>query len=160
MPCRASADVHPNSPALGWRPVVRGSVQPYAWLTYAEAHTRVAHIGAALTSLKASQGGAVGIYATNCPEWMLTMKGIDYCGGLCVPLYDTFGPDAVKFIIEHSGVKVVFCASDKLETLCEVLPKVAGQLSQVVVWSSGAGPPAEEAIKSVRSRRLCTFAYA
>ena len=127
-------------------------MQPYAWLTYAEAHTRIAHIGAALTSLKASQGGAVGIYATNCPEWMLTMKGIDYCGGLCVPLYDTFGPDAVKFIIEHSGVKVVFCASDKLETLCEVLPKVAGQLSQVVVWSSGAGPPAEEAIKSVRTR--------
>ena len=135
---------------------MRGSVQPYAWMTYAEAQTRVSHIGAALKSLKVAPGDTVGIYATNSPEWMLAMKGCDYSGACCVPLYDTFGPDAVKFIIEHSDVKVVFCASDKFETLSKVLNKVSNQLSQVVVWSSSAGPSAEDVVTSVRLQPLCS----
>jgi AMP-binding enzyme len=49
-------------------------VQPYAWLTYGEAHAKVASLGAALKSLGAAEGGAVGIYGVNSPEWMLAMK--------------------------------------------------------------------------------------
>jgi long-subunit acyl-CoA synthetase (AMP-forming) len=82
------------------------------------------------------------------------LQGCDYCGAKCVPLYDTFGPDAVKFIIEHSGVKVIFCASDKLETLCEVLPKVSDQVVQVVVYAATSGPPAEDAVQLVRCHAI------
>lgn len=68
----------------------------------------------------------------------------------CVPLYDTFGPDAVRFIIQHSGAKVLFCSADKLETLCEVLPHVKDQVGQVVVWQGMSGESAEAAVQMVR----------
>jgi long-subunit acyl-CoA synthetase (AMP-forming) len=101
-------------------------------------------------SLGVKKGGAVGVYATNSPEWMLALKGIDFCGAQCVPLYDTFGPDAVKFIIKHSGLTVLCTSSDNLKALEPVLPEVADQLVQVIVWSSPSGTPAEEAVKAVR----------
>ena len=120
--------------------------------------SKVAALGAALKSVNVLEGGAVGMYGTNSAEWMLAMKACDYCGAKCVPLYDTFGPEAVKFIIDHSGLTVIFCASDKLETLCEVLPKVSKQVVQVAVWTSGAGATAEEAVNSVSSHRLLACA--
>lgn len=129
-----------------------GSSQPYAWITYAEARARIAKVAAALKQIGVARGGAVGIYATNCPEWMLAMKAIDYCGAKCVPLYDTFGPDAVNFIIKHSGLTAVFASADKLDALAEALKGTDGQVSQVVVWTGPGGSTAEEASKSVWPR--------
>lgn len=51
-----------------------------------------------------------------------------------MPLYDTFGADAVKFIIEHSGAKIVLVNSGNLAALASVLPALKQQLVQVVVW--------------------------
>lgn len=124
-------------------------------MTYAEAYKQASHIGAALASLNASQGASVGIYATNSPEWMLAMKAADFCGARTVPLYDTFGPDAVKFIVKHSDAKVVFVGSDKFETFCEALPELKGQLTQVVVWGTAHGLSAEDVVKSVRACASC-----
>lgn len=43
----------------------------------------------------------VGIYAQNCPEWILTEQGL-YCQSMViVPLYDTLGPEACNFIINQ-----------------------------------------------------------
>ena len=137
-------------PALGWRPNVNGGAQPYAWMTYSEAHKKVCNAGAAFRNLGVKKGGAVGIYSPNCSEWMLAMKGVDFCGARCVPLYDTFGPDAVKFIIEHSGLTVVCVSAAKLDELAKALPAVADQVVQVIVWDSAEGKSAEDAVKSVR----------
>ena len=48
-----------------------------------------------------------------------------------VPLYDTFGAEAVEFIIKHSHVSIIFCSSSKLAALAEVLPEVKQQVVQV-----------------------------
>jgi long-chain acyl-CoA synthetase len=79
------------------------------------------------------------------------MKAIDWCGALCVPLYDTFGPDAVQFIVQHSDATVIFVASNKLGALEAVLPHVKGQIIQVVVWSSTHGAPIEPKLIQVPS---------
>jgi long-chain acyl-CoA synthetase len=128
---------------------VNGNAQPYAWMTYAEAVKRASNAGSAFMSLGVKKGGAVGVYSSNCPEWMLALKAIDFCGAQCVPLYDTFGPDAVKFIIRHSGLTVLCTASDNLKALLPILPDLADQLVQVIVWSSSSGNTAEEAVSSV-----------
>lgn len=113
-------------------------------MTYADLDAHVTHVGSALRSVSVTSADAVGVYSANCPEWMIAMKSVDRCGAKCVPLYDTFGPDAVKFIIQHSGIKVIFVATDKLKDLVQVLPTVKDQLTQVVVWSSKAGAPLDE----------------
>ena len=48
-----------------------------------------------------------------------------------VPLYDTFGAEAVEFIIKHSNINIIYCSSSKLAALAEVLPKVKQQVVQV-----------------------------
>lgn len=68
-----------------------------------------------------------------------------------VPLYDTFGAEAVEFIIKHSNIAIIFCSSSKLAALAEVLPKVKDQVVQVVVWSSLPGVPVSEDIVDVCS---------
>jgi hypothetical protein len=66
-----------------------------------------------------------------------------------VPLYDTFGAEAVEFIIKHSNIEIIFCSSSKLMALTQVLPKVKEHVSQVVVWSSLPGVPVEQKLLEV-----------
>lgn len=59
----------------------------------------------------------VGIYSINRVEWTYTDMALveyGYCG---VPLYDTLGPDAVKHIIQQTGMATVCCSADKVAKL-------------------------------------------
>jgi acyl-CoA synthetase (AMP-forming)/AMP-acid ligase II len=49
-------------------------------MTYAEMDAKVTAVGSALVGAGVAKGGAVGVYAANSPEWMITMKGIDRLG--------------------------------------------------------------------------------
>ena len=42
---------------------------------------------------------------------------------ISVPLYDTLGPDAVKYICSHAELTVVACSIDVLDTLLQCLPE-------------------------------------
>ena len=42
---------------------------------------------------------------------------------ISVPLYDTLGPDAVKYICSHAELTVVACSIDVLDTLLLCLPE-------------------------------------
>lgn len=89
-----------NGPCLGYR---EGPGKPYQWLHYNEALLRAKNFGAGLVSLGLIPGPDtfVGIYAQNCPEWILTEQGL-YCQSMViVPLYDTLGPEACNFIINQ-----------------------------------------------------------
>eukprot|EP00892_Ulva_mutabilis_P009905 jgi/Ulvmu1/7287/UM035_0075.1 len=134
-----TVNAHAEYPCLGWRPVQNGQAQDYSFMSYGEVHKTVSSVGSALKAVGVQRGSAVGVYAVNSPEWMMTMKAADFCGGMTVPLYDTFGADAVEYIIKHSGLKVIFVSTDKLSTIAKVLPAIKDQITQVVVWSSTPG---------------------
>lgn len=57
-----------------------GKAQEFEWMTYSEMDKKVAAVGSALAGMGVQKGGAVGIYASNSPEWMISMKGIDRLG--------------------------------------------------------------------------------
>lgn len=48
------------------------------------------------------RGGFVGIFAKNRPEWVLTDLACASYSFVSVPLYETFGPEAVPFILKQS----------------------------------------------------------
>ena len=85
---------------LGYRD---GVGKPYQWITYNVALLRAQNFGAGLVEcgLSPGQNTFVGIYATNCPEWILTEQGIYHFSMIIVPLYDTLGPDACAYIINQ-----------------------------------------------------------
>lgn len=56
----------------------------------------------------------VGIYSLNRPEWTIT-EYAGYAHSLVnVSLYDTLGPDAVEFIVNHANIQIIFASIDKV----------------------------------------------
>ncbi|XVE73478.1 hypothetical protein DITRI_Ditri11bG0121100 [Diplodiscus trichospermus] len=113
----SSAQKHPGNRMLGWRKIVDGKVGPYIWKTYKEAYEEILHIGSALRASGAEPGCRVGIYGGNCPEWIMAMEACGAHSLICVPLYDTLGPGAVNFIMDHAEVDFVFVQDIKVKEL-------------------------------------------
>lgn len=141
---KSSVFKYAENPALGWRTIIDGEAQDYEFLKYRELDEAVSVAGSAMkATVNCGKGTSIGVYAANSTEWMITMKAVDYCGAMTVPLYETFGAEAVEYIIKHSGISLIFCSSSKLASLAKVLPKVKDQVVQVVVWSSLPGVPVD-----------------
>lgn len=95
----------------------------YKWITYDRANTKAVAIGAGLVSLGVQPQQAVGIFALNRAEWVLTALGCYSQKLRVVALYDTLGDSAVEFIVNHAELSVV-CVS------METLPKILGSLDK------------------------------
>ena len=50
----------------------------------------------------------------NCADWMLVDAACHAYGMVSVPLYDTLGPDAVRYIASHAELACVACSAEVL----------------------------------------------
>ena len=89
---------------LGWRANHRA---PYQWCTYQEVIKRATNFGSGLISMGLTPGShtMVGIYAPNCPEWVVAEQGVYSYSMILVPLYDSLGPDARSFVISQCEMR-------------------------------------------------------
>nr|CAN64021.1 hypothetical protein VITISV_005263 [Vitis vinifera] len=71
---RISSEKYPGNRMLGWREFVGGKLGPYKWKTYREVYEEILHIGSALQASGAQPGSRVGIYGSNCPQWIVAME--------------------------------------------------------------------------------------
>uniref|UniRef100_A0A7N9AVB7 Long-chain-fatty-acid--CoA ligase n=1 Tax=Mastacembelus armatus TaxID=205130 RepID=A0A7N9AVB7_9TELE len=55
----------------------------------------------------------IGVFAQNRPEWIISELACYTYSMVVVPLYDTLGPDAIRFIINTAEITTVIC--DKVE---------------------------------------------
>lgn len=67
------------------------------------------------------RGDHVGIYGKNCAGWVGAELAVSCIGAVVVPLYGSLGVGSVKYVVEHSEVKVVFCEDKVLGNLCEAV---------------------------------------
>jgi long-chain acyl-CoA synthetase len=90
-----------NGPCLGWR---NATTKEYEWMSYKETMLRYQNFGSGLVALGLKPGAdtLVGVYSQNNPEWVLSEYGLYTNSMVVVPLYDTLGPDASRFIIYQS----------------------------------------------------------
>ncbi|XP_022757814.1 long chain acyl-CoA synthetase 1-like isoform X2 [Durio zibethinus] len=132
----SSVQKHPGNRMLGWRRIVDGKVGPYIWKTYNEVYDEILHIGSALRASGAEPGCRVGIYGANCPQWIMAMEACSAHSLVCVPLYDTLGPGAVNFIIDHAEVDFVFVQDIKVKELLNPNCKSTQRLKAMVCFTS------------------------
>ena len=59
--------------------------------------------------------------AVNTPDWCLVDAACHAYSMISVPLYDTLGPDTVKYICNHAELAAVACSLDVLGKMLEVL---------------------------------------
>uniref|UniRef100_A0A8C5H0Y1 Arachidonate--CoA ligase n=1 Tax=Gouania willdenowi TaxID=441366 RepID=A0A8C5H0Y1_GOUWI len=75
--------------------------QPYKWISYKEVTMRAEHLGSGLLhqGCLPTPNQFIGVFAQNRPEWIISELACYTYSMVVVPLYDTLGPDAIRFII-------------------------------------------------------------
>ncbi|XP_077241699.1 long chain acyl-CoA synthetase 6, peroxisomal-like [Tasmannia lanceolata] len=118
---------------LGTRNRVDGTVGEYKWMTYGEAGKARSAIGSGLIYHGIPKGACIGLYFINRPEWMIVDHACSAYSFISVPLYDTLGPDAVKYVVNHASVQAIFCEPQTLNTLLSFLAEIPSVHLVVVV---------------------------
>ncbi|KAJ7954907.1 Long-Chain Acyl-CoA Synthetase [Quillaja saponaria] len=119
-----SVDTFRDYKYLGTRIRIDGTVGEYKWMTYGEAGTARSSIGSGLLYHGIPKGACVGLYFINRPEWIIVEHACSSYSYISVPLYDTLGPDAVRYIANHAVVQVIFCVPQTLNSLLSFLSDI------------------------------------
>jgi long-chain acyl-CoA synthetase len=129
---------NPNGAMLGRRDkTIDAHGQPswsdYKWITYSEGNELITLFGSGIMDIRREMLGQdgsevcpVGIYAINRPEWIIAEQSTYAYGMHNIALYDTLGPDAAEFIINHGEVQILILSSDKISNVLRVRENCPG----------------------------------
>ncbi|KAG6646024.1 long chain acyl-CoA synthetase 7, peroxisomal-like [Carya illinoinensis] len=118
---------------LGTRIRVDGTVGEYKWMTYGEAATAREAIGSGLWHCGLREEACIGLYLINRPEWLIVDHACSAYSYVSVPLYDTLGPEAVKYVVNHADLQAIFCVPETLNSLLSFLSEIPSVHLIVVV---------------------------
>ncbi|KAK9806148.1 hypothetical protein WJX72_003254 [[Myrmecia] bisecta] len=144
-----------NCKCLGWRPVVNGVAQPFQYMTYQAAQDKIKLVASALGAVGVKAHDKVGMYAGNCPEWMLVLQACNRSTTYCVPLYDSLGEDAIEYIVNHSEASIVFTSSQKFPLLLKAIPTIKKTVKTVVYF----GEPADAAKAATEKEGVAVYQF-
>ncbi|XP_069826933.1 long-chain-fatty-acid--CoA ligase 6 isoform X1 [Dendropsophus ebraccatus] len=111
-----------NGPCLG----SRKPNQPYEWLSYKEVSDRAECLGSGLLyqGCKGSSDQFIGVFAQNRPEWIISELACYTYSMVVIPLYDTLGHGAIRYIINTADISTVICDKpEKAKILLENVEK-------------------------------------
>ena len=107
--CRVAGD----KPCLGMRP---NQQSPYKWHTYNEIKDRATNFGSGLINvagLRPNNDQLVGIYAKNMVEWVVAEKGLIFYNMVLVPMYNTLGDQAMRYICQQTELELMIVENGK-----------------------------------------------
>ncbi|XP_010021216.1 PREDICTED: long-chain-fatty-acid--CoA ligase 6 isoform X3 [Nestor notabilis] len=115
---RRGFSISENGPCLGFRK----PKQPYQWLSYKEVAERAEALGSGLIQqgCKPCTKQFIGVFAQNRPEWIISELACYTYSMVVVPLYDTLGPGAIRYIVNTADISTVICDKpEKARTLLD-----------------------------------------
>ncbi|BDA46672.1 Long chain acyl-CoA synthetase 3 [Coccomyxa sp. Obi] len=148
---------HGDCKCLGWRPIVDGKPGPYEYWTYKETRERAAVLASSVVASGTKPGGRVGIYAPNCPNWMLIIQACNRSSLYVVPLYDSLGETAVEYTVNHSETSIIFAEASKLTFLAKAAKNVKENVKTVVYW--GDAPTVKDAAASIEKEGIKVYEW-
>ncbi|CAI9118523.1 OLC1v1020106C2 [Oldenlandia corymbosa var. corymbosa] len=149
-----AAKSFPDHKYLGTRVRDDGKVGDYKWITYGEVSTARSAIGSGLVCHGVPKGSCVGLYFINRPEWMIVDHACSAYSFISVPLYDTLGPEAVKYIANHASIQAIFCVPQTFDTLVRFLPEIPTVRLIVVVGGTDDQFPL---LSSTTGRKIISY---
>lgn len=144
---------YPNRPLLGTRSMDERTGHPgkYAFNTYSDFELIRTKIAAGITALGCTSSQTFGLYSINQPEWVACEAACTRQNIVSVPLYDTLGPDAVEYILNHAECVGVACSKVVLHTLLNVIHRCE-TVKFVIVYGNENGPPGAIPAKTANGR--------
>ncbi len=95
-----------DTPALRWE-LEEGTS---GTLTFRELNDQVCRCARALTDLGIGRGDAVGLFMPMVPEVIVAFLAIAKLGGIILPLFSGYGPEAVSTRLNDAGARALFTA--------------------------------------------------
>ena len=128
----SSVVIYGDHDCFGERKVnIDGSFGPYEWINYKQFQQFSKGFGIGLSQLGIEAGDRVGIYSVNCSWWQYTQFACHYIGAIPVPVYDSLGPGAAKYIVNHSGCKAIVVHPFNVKKILEFLDET--ELKKVIL---------------------------
>ncbi|PNY27793.1 Long chain acyl-CoA synthetase 7, peroxisomal [Tolypocladium capitatum] len=126
-----AARKRPNKRCLGtrnWNTASKSWDDKFGWLTYAEVAERRKRLGAGIVEIHQRIGHSedkygVGIWSLNRAEWQITDLALASQSLYAVSLYETLGPDATEYIINHAELTCVVCSLPHIPLLLKLAPR-------------------------------------
>jgi long-chain acyl-CoA synthetase len=112
-----------------------------AWqtLTWRQVGDIVREVATGLIALGRKRGEAVGLLSASRAEWVQADFAILSAGCVTIPIYPTYPPDLVQYIVNDAGVKTLFVEDPtQLAKVLEVQGKMEG-IEQTIVISGDEG---------------------
>ena len=109
--------------------------QPTGWktLTWREVGEAVREIASGLIALGRRPGEAIAILSTSRAEWVQADFAIFSVGGVTIPIYPSYPPDLIQYIVNDAGVKTLIVEDPtQLAKVLEVEAAMPG-LEQIVI---------------------------
>src|SRR5881296_1494667 len=111
-------------------------------ITWREVGEAVREVALGLIALGRGKGDAVALLSTSRAEWVQADFAIFSIGGVTVPIYPTYPPDLIAYVVNDSQARTLFVEDQtQLVKALEARPKMEG-LEHIVVFSgyeSGTG---------------------
>jgi len=142
-----------------------GSAGAYEYMTVREVADQVELVKGALAQLGVAPKQHVGLYGKNKPEWLFADYACQSRSNCTVPLYDTLGPDAAAYVIDHAECIAIFCDYNVLNNAVEGAVK-AGRVLGVIAFPLQAFEDLPEiqkayndAIESAKGKGVKVFSW-
>lgn len=159
---RATARRHPDSLAL----VSRHQAIRLSWAELVESAERLA---AGLLSLGLEPGDRVGVWSTNCAEWVQLQYACALAGLVLVNINPAYRSHELRYVLERSGLRVLFLherdrRADYLAILAESRRGLSCRLERTIVlgsedWAALLAARAERPLPKVRPGDVANIQY-
>jgi long-chain acyl-CoA synthetase len=106
-----------------------------AWktATWSQVGQTVRELASALIALGRKKGDAVGILSSSRAEWVQADFAIFSAGCVTIPIYPSYPPDLIQYIVNDAGVKTLIVEDGtQLAKVLEAQGKMEG-LEQIIV---------------------------
>lgn len=132
--------------------------------TYRELDADINRVARGLMSLGIGAGDRVGIWAPNCPEWVLVQYATAKIGAILVNINPAYQTHELAYALNQSGVRTLVCAtafksSDYVTMVEQVRPEVPSLVDVLFIGTSDwadlitvAGQVSEEALRTRMSQ--------
>jgi long-chain acyl-CoA synthetase len=110
------------------RQPIDGEYKTYTWSQVSDQARRLA---AALLAQGLVKGDRVAILAKNCAEWFITDYAIQLASLISVPLYPMQTPEALNYVLTHSGAKAIIIG--KLDGAEEMEPGIPADITRIAM---------------------------
>ncbi|KAJ2805253.1 medium-chain fatty acid-CoA ligase faa2, partial [Coemansia furcata] len=112
-----------DAACLGYRPFdADGKPGPYSWMTFGELNQAATDVGSGIAKLGVAHKSCIGIFSPNRIEWSIVEHASYIYNFITVPMYDTLGIDAVKYMAVETEMTLIAIAPEKLSILFELWP--------------------------------------